>query len=347
MALGSSFGALAVPILQIAFGAEYSWPALFRQFWMSLIYAFCVGGVSSAVVPPLWCRSQGWAIALRWLARLVVVAAGSAAGCLLSGLCLLAIWRSNYSFWKSFVGSYKIAVVLSTFVVAFLVMYERHKKHVQITEKQLKEKELERERALKLATEARLSSLESRVHPHFLFNTINSVSSLIHDDPERAEQILNRMAGLLRFSLDSAQGGLVPLEREIKIVEDYLEIERARFGERLQYSIELPPHLRSVAVPPLSVQTLVENSVKYAVGARRRGASIVVSAKQESARLHLQVADDGPGFQCSDILAGHGLNNLEQRVAAIFGDSGKVTIESSSAGTSVTINLPVSLAKAA
>ncbi len=83
----------------------------------------------------------------------------------------------------------------------------------------------------------RLASLQSRVHPHFLFNTINSISSLVHEDPERAEDMLTRMAALLRFSLDSAQPGLVPVERELNIVRDYLEIERARFGERLRYEI--------------------------------------------------------------------------------------------------------------
>src|SRR5205823_3935058 len=123
----------------------------------------------------------------------------------------------------------------------------------------------ERERALKLATEARLSSLESRIHPHFLFNTLNSISSLIQEDPVRAERLIERMAALLRFSLDSTNAGLVPLYQEMKIVRDYLEIERARFGDRLGFEVNIPAEFDRFEVPPLAIQTLVENSVKYAV----------------------------------------------------------------------------------
>src|SRR5260370_15757962 len=122
---------------------------------------------------------------------------------------------------------------------------------------QLRTKELERERALKRATEAQLASLESRIHPHFLFNTLNSISSLIPEDPARAEKLLEQMAALLRFSLDASQSGLVPLSRELKIVTDYLEIERARCGDRLRYHFDVAANAGDAKVPPFACPTLV------------------------------------------------------------------------------------------
>lgn len=261
-------------------------------------------------------------------------------GCGLAGLILQALIGARYEYWDDLRRSYGLSLVLSAIAVAFVSMYESQQSRLKTTAMQLKTKEVERERALKLATEARLSSLEARIHPHFLFNTLNSVSSLIHEDPLQAERIVTRLAELLRFSLDAAPGGLVPLERELQIVEDYLEIEKARFGVRLNYKIDVAPELGEVPVPPLSVQTLVENSVKHAVGPRGRGASVTVRATQQDACLRIEVLDDGPGFANLELPAGHGLNNLGERLAGLFGERAKLEIQSNDLRTVVVIEIP-------
>jgi LytS/YehU family sensor histidine kinase len=298
-------------------------------------------------MPAVWGRSSNWTVPLRWAVRFGAIASGTALGALLAGVCLLFVLRGHYGFWGSFWRSYSISLIFASTVATFIATFESHKQQLEGTQIKLKAKELERERALKLATAARLSSLESRVHPHFLFNTLNSVASLIHEDPKRAETMLSQLAELLRFSLDSAQGGLVPLEREMKIVGDYLAIEQTRFNERLHYSIDVDPRLGLTPIPPLAVQTLVENSVKYAVGPRIHGARILISGQIDQGLLRLQVTDDGPGFSCAGIPAGHGLNNLEERLAAIYGENAKLHVDSSSTGTTVAITIPLTVAKAA
>ena len=182
--------------------------------------------------------------------------------------------------------------------------------------KRLRQKEEEERKARAMATEARLASLESRVHPHFLFNAINSILALIRDDPRRAEDLLERMAALLRFSLDTTQDRLVPLDKELTIVRDYLEIEQARFGDRLRYEVDAAVGL-TAEVPPLSIQTLVENSVKYAVSTRREGGRIVVRAIARQGAVEIEVEDDGPGFGETEIGAGHGLHLLRERLAGV------------------------------
>ena len=199
---------------------------------------------------------------------------------------------------------------------------------------------VEHERALKLASEARLAALEARVHPHFLFNTLNTISSLIPESPECAERLIERMAAVLRFSLDAHNGRLVPVEQELKIVRDYLEIERARFGERLRYTLDVDSGLDALLVPPFAVQTLVENSVKFAVAPDRKGGDVRVHAEREGSRVRLEVSDTGPGFSMDDVPAGHGLDNLRGRLSLMFGAPEPLRLDRRDGWTTVSFQVP-------
>ena len=218
-------------------------------------------------------------------------------------------------------------------------MYESFRSRLEETTLALRTKELERERALKLATEAQLASLESRIHPHFLFNTLNSISSLIPEDPKRAEQLVERMAALLRFSLDANHSGLVPLEREMKIVSDYLAIEQARFGDRLRFQIDVPPELGESKVPPLAIQTLVENSVKHAVARSRSGGEIRVALARDNGSLRIEVRDEGPEFALDAAPSGHGLDILKGRLVALFGQQAGLALERSGNRNQITLSV--------
>lgn len=345
-ALLNLVGACAVPLLFWSFSPGSSWQRLATQFGYALIYANCIGLILSATMPLTFARTQAWPDSKKWMARLVVVVTVTALGSMLAGLFMWMLIK-DYSYWSEFWVSSKISLILAVTATAFVSTYETYKAKLEASAVQLKTKELERERALKLATEARLSSLESRLQPHFLFNTINSVSSLIHEDPVRAEQLLSRMAALLRFSLDSARAGLVPLEQELRVVKDYLEIEKTRFESRLRYEIDVPESLLGAAVPPLAIQTLVENSIKYAVAPRREGASIQVRARQQNDALIVSVIDDGPGFDSSRLIAGHGLDHLQERLAALFKDAARLEISGSPGNTEARLSIPMQMAHSA
>jgi LytS/YehU family sensor histidine kinase len=258
----------------------------------------------------------------------------------MAGLPIRLILGPGYHYWNSFRASLQIALVLSVLITIFSVVYANFKSKLETTQLQLTEKEVEREKALKLATEATLSSLESRMHPHFLFNTINSISSLIQEDPARAEKMLSQMADLLRFSLDSARTGLVPLSRELKIVHDYLEIEKARFESRLRYDIQIPCEFDDVPFPPLSLQTLVENSVKYAVSVTRTGADISIRGYRDGSQVIISVEDNGPGFDPADIPAGHGLSSLTARLESLYQGAAQIKIGSRGGHTVVALQIP-------
>jgi two-component system sensor histidine kinase AlgZ len=337
-------GACAVPLLFWSFSPGGSWQHLAAQFGYALIYANCIGGILCATMPLTFRRTMQWPAAKKWLARLAVIVAVTTVGSMLAGL-IMRMLIQDYDYWSEFWVSSRISLILSVTVTAFVSTYETYKAKLEASAVELKTKELERERALKLATEARLSSLESRLQPHFLFNTINSVSSLIHEDPVRAEQLLSRMAALLRFSLDSTRAGLVPFEQELRVVRDYLEIEKTRFESRLRYEIDVPESLLGTAVPPLAIQTLVENSIKYAVAPRRQGASIQVRARQQDDALIVSVIDDGPGFDRSSLIAGHGLDHLQERLAVFFKGAARLEIRGTPGNTEVRLSMPMRMAQ--
>ncbi|MGD0830495.1 MAG: histidine kinase [Terracidiphilus sp.] len=215
---------------------------------------------------------------------------------------------------------------MSVIIGLSIATYETLRFRLQAAKLELRTKQVEQERAYKLLAEAQLSALESRIHPHFLFNTLNSIAALIPRDPQLAEDTVGKLASLLRFSLNANRSGLVPLGQEIKIVRDYLEIEKTRFGQRLQYEISVPSALDNIKIPPLSLQSLVENSVKHVASQRRQGATIQIAASKDHNRLRLEVRDNGPGFSLNAITPDHGLGNLIGRLELLFGANGQLDV---------------------
>jgi LytS/YehU family sensor histidine kinase len=247
---------------------------------------------------------------------------------------------TRQSFWRCVGDSLPINALLTMTIGAGMSLYEAQRSRLAAVTLELRTRELEHERDRKLALQARLASLESRLQPHFLFNTLNAISVLIQDDPDEAERMVERLAALLRFSLDAGARGLVPLADELKIVTDYLEIEQARLGPRLSYALDVRPDAAACEVPPLAVQTLVENSVKHAIAPRPAGGRIRVTASVEGDRLVLGVWDDGPGLAPAAMRPGHGLDSLQTRLGARFGAAGRVAIARSEGGTLATVTLP-------
>ncbi|HLG99073.1 MAG TPA: histidine kinase [Bryobacteraceae bacterium] len=333
--------ALVPPFLLVALGERVSFQRLVDAFGFSFFYAQCIGSLAFAIMPRLWIRSERAAPWIRWPLRAVTLLAASVAGGMIACLIFVALgWIPLRLYWAEFRASFKIALFLTVAAGTVISMYESFRARLEDTALQLRTKELERERALKLATAAQLASLESRIHPHFLFNTLNSISSLIPEDPGRAEQLIEQMASLLRFSLDAHHAGLVPLDREMKIVSDYLAIEQARFGERLRFHIDSPGEIGEAKVPPLAIQTLVENSVKHAISRSRLGGEIRVSIARENGSLRVQVQDEGPEFSLQAAPAGHGLDNLTSRLAALFGERGSLCVTRAGSWNRTILSVP-------
>jgi two-component system, LytTR family, sensor kinase len=233
-----------------------------------------------------------------------------------------------------------IAVVVARRIDAIRITRERF-------QRELREQEMG-----KLATEAELRALRAQINPHFLFNTLTTIGYLIQTAPPRALQTLLRLTSLLRAVLRS-EGELTTLGRELEMIESYLDIELARFEQRLHVTIDVPPRLRDVRLPPLILQPLVENAIKHGIGNKQVGGEVAVRARVDriedgNRRLSLVVSDTGAGTT-EDVLrlgrrTGVGLSNVERRLECHYGKAASFEIHTiPGQGTTVEIRMPVEM----
>jgi len=307
----------------------------------SVIHSVIMAALAATTIPWLRRRLEPRGAAVQWLITVAAVIALSVLGTALGCALITRLDGPELEpFWPAFRATLPINAVITLTICTGFTLFESQRRRLAAVTLELRTRELERERDRKMALQAQLASLESRLQPHFLFNTLNAISALIQDDPDQAERTVERLAALLRFSLDATERGLVPLAHELKIVTDYLEIEHTRLAERLAWSVDVPSDVTQREVPPLAVQTLVENSVKHAIAPRTGGGRVRVDARVASGRLVLSVWDDGPGFTEAALRAGHGLESLRQRLAARYGDAATLAIGRRDGGTLVVLSLP-------
>jgi signal transduction histidine kinase len=296
------------------------WRSIGVNFVYGFAYSACIGSLGWLILPRVGRYSARIAPVFRWTIVVILTIVIAIVGSLIALALMSAVGFIPWSgFWLGFWHNLRFTIVITIAIGVGVSLFESMRYRLQYE-----------------AAQARLSSLESRLHPHFLFNTLNSISALIPEDPAAAERMTERLAALLRFSLDSTDRQTVPLEHELKITTDYLEIEKTRFGPRLNYSIDVPAELMRLEVPPFSLQTLVENSVKYG------GGEIRVSARNGKGRVELSVWDSGTGFATlKEIPAGHGLSNLRSRLEAIWGVNATLEFSQENSGANVRISLPM------
>jgi len=200
----------------------------------------------------------------------------------------------------------------------------------------LREERSQRERReqdlLLEANRSELRALRAQVNPHFMFNALNTIAGLIPRRPDRAERTIEQLAEVFRYTLRRSEREWVPLDEELEAVRAYLEIERTRFGDRLEFAIRAGDDAAKVRIPAMIVQTLVENAVKHGVGAIRAPGRIEVAVETSQNRLRIEVRDNGPGFEESALEAphpsgdGHGLRNIRERLRGYFGDAARLSV---------------------
>ncbi len=235
---------------------------------------------------------------------------------------------------------FKRAIVFGLVLTPVLLIIERIWDRLGQTRREVERRALAEERARRASAEARWNSLESRLHPHFVFNTLASIRELLHQDARRADHMIQGFAELLRFSLDAPQNPLVPLEEELRMVKRYLEVEQMRLGPRLVWSVDADPTATAAKVPSLCLLTLAENAIKHAISTRRVGGRVSVIARFEEETLHLEVVDDGPGFTGDDLPLGHGLNLLHERLLLVYGGGATLRVTPRRPGVAVEILIP-------
>ncbi|HKO67083.1 MAG TPA: sensor histidine kinase [Burkholderiaceae bacterium] len=240
-------------------------------------------------------------------------------------------------------GAPRIVIAIVVLSIIFSTLWYRYLSGMNRLARAEAESARERARVVELqrqALDAQLRSLQAQIEPHFLFNTLANVVSLIDSAPDNARRMLERLIDLLRASLAASRGERTTLAQEMALITAYLDILRIRMGERLSYTIDVPPELLSAHIPPLSLQPLVENSVKHGLEPKLEGGRVHLTARSSGDALLLDVEDDGLGFP-ADASGGVGLTNLRERIESLYGARGQLVVEALARGTRVRMMIPL------
>lgn len=286
----------------------------------------------------------------RWqiILGLPAVAAGCFIGVVIASQVFLIVFHQQIDrslLFAIFRGALPAAIVVTILVLSYYTVRERLQTHA-----------VERERLKRLQARAELAALQSKLDPHFLFNTLNTMVNLVHKEPDKLEEMILRLSDIYRRVLKLPSADRITLSEEFDLARQYLAIEQVRLGDRLRYEIQLPDNLRDRSVPPLLIQPLVENAVIHGIMPAPGGGRLFLSAKDYGDRIRVLVEDDGVGMDPHDAdrgaepdddrgltkgRPGFGLHSTRERLRLTYGAKGAIRIESIRGhGTKVTLELP-------
>jgi LytS/YehU family sensor histidine kinase len=215
--------------------------------------------------------------------------------------------------------------VLGDILIANLFLYVL-KQGRQLTRK-LSEQEFQLLNLEKLKTRAELDALQAKINPHFLYNALNSIASLVHENPEQAEEMTLLLSKLFRYSTGRDGELFGTLADELEMVQTYLQVEKVRFGSRLTFSVEVSnPALNDLKLPQFLLQPIVENAIKHGIAKRADAGRIDVRIYEKAGELHLCVHDNGPAFP-DDMDGGYGLRSIQDKLKLLYGDDARVELQ--------------------
>jgi sensor histidine kinase YesM len=187
--------------------------------------------------------------------------------------------------------------------------------------------------------EMQISLLKSQINPHFLFNTLNSISTLMHSSKDQARKVITQLSDIFRYALDSHGGDRVKLINEIDFIENYVRIQQVRFGDRLKFVKNIDPTCFSILIPPMILQPLVENSVKYGIAPKEDGGTIYLTVKRSGDIIFFEVKDDGLGSNAKKVMDGSsngvGMSNTDLRLKSYYGAQSGLRVRSGERGYAV------------
>ncbi|HEY3927046.1 MAG TPA: histidine kinase [Candidatus Koribacter sp.] len=278
---------------------------------------------------------KGWprVIALHFLAYLAFSWACVGLAELLHVPMMLPKDFHGNTIWLRFLDSFYYSLWMYWPIVLLWNAYDYYERY---TERDRRAADLEAQ-----LTRAELEALRNQLHPHFLFNTLNSIASLMHEDVLGADDMIADLSYMLRAYLKDTNEQEIPLRQELDLLETYLRIQKRRFEDQLSYQLDVPETLYNAAVPTLLLQPFVENAILHGIAPKPEPGKLIVAARQLGAHLVLTITDDGVGFTPEDESVGIGVSNSRSRLKQLYGDDQSVELVSTPGqGTTVTVKLP-------
>jgi sensor histidine kinase YesM len=256
---------------------------------------------------------------------------GSYLGAIVSGLGPSIIFEKTPLFQLLTIG-----VIFGSIITYFFTSREQ----IAQSQIQIQEEQIRRLTSEKKLAEANLKLLQAQIEPHFLFNTLSNVLSLLDTNPTKGKSMLVDFIQYLRTSLSKIREQKATLGQEMEMIQAYLNIFKVRMGDRLHFKIDLPKHLEAISFPPMLIQPLVENAIKHGLEPKVDGGDILISGEEKNGILRLEVVDSGGGFK-EEKNFGMGLSNIRERLQSLYGNSGRLILEENQPnGLKATIEVP-------
>ncbi len=327
-----------------AFGGRLSW----RRIQEIAVFTLAIGYVQHFMYTLVIRTSRRKASWAPWLMHplmlsLVLPVIGIYIG-FMAALTILSGGARFFSFsegWREFVFAACVAVAIGW------ILWEATEasRLREVARRERAELEVAAARSDKERATAELKTLRAQVEPHFLYNTLSNVVSLIDREPATARHMTERLIGYLRHTLDASRRDNATVGDELAIIADYLEILRLRMGARLAFNIDASAEVRALPLSPMLLQPLVENAIKHGLEPKIEGGRIAVAAAIRDGVLQIRVEDTGLGFGVATDTAGSGsgLTNVRARLKALYGDAAKLTIEQPQEGTRICIIVPLAM----
>lgn len=209
-----------------------------------------------------------------------------------------------------------INLVISLVVTTVVGVYQSQRTNLEV---RIKEKELDIVKLNQLKTQAELQTLQSRINPHFLYNSLNSIASLIHIDADRAEDMTLKLSKLFRYSINTQNENLTSVKEEVEIVNTYLDIEKVRFGDRINFNLDIAVDTLNDQIPRFILQPLIENTIKHGLDDKIEGGEITLIIYKEQKEIVLIVSDNGKPFP-TELNAGYGLQSTYEKLQLLYGN---------------------------
>ena len=257
--------------------------------------------------------------------QLFVIIAGLITGSVIGALLgSVAVGMNPSTFFReySFFQIILIGILFGSIISYFFISREK----ISASEVMIQEEKIKRLTSEKKVMESNLRLLQAQIEPHFLFNTLSNILSLIDTDTERGKSMLEDLIHYLRTSLSKTREKASTIGQEMEMIQAYLNIFRVRMGERLRYRIDIPDTLKNIPFPPMLVQPLVENAIKHGLEPRIKGGEISIRGEEKGDTLRLEIADIGLGFNGNSEM-GVGLSNIRERLQTLYGDKGRLILE--------------------
>jgi len=256
---------------------------------------------------------------------------GSYLGSFVSGMSPSTLFERHSLFQLLFLG-----VMFGAIITYFFSSREQ----IAESKAQIQEEKIKRLTSEKKAAEVNLKLLQAQIEPHFLFNTLSNVLSLLATDSEKGKSMLMDFVRYLRTSLSKIREDTTTLGQEIEMIRAYLKIFKVRMGDRLRYNIDIPISMANLPFPPMLIQPLVENAIKHGLEPKIKGGEILIAGEEKNGMIRIEVVDTGLGFR-QEHHSGMGLSNIRERLESLYGDRSQLILEENQpCGLKATIEVP-------